>query len=63
MSDAHEYELKKVGCRQDKDGGWLVTLRIHIEDRDSDLVLAPAGTVFAGPLREEGYDGGAHGDD
>lgn len=52
---SREYELKKVGCRQDKDGGWLVTLRIHIEDRDSALVLAPAGTVFAGPLREEFY--------
>lgn len=52
----HEYELKKVGCRQDKDGGWLVTLRVHLEDRDSELVLAPAGTCFVGPLKEELYD-------
>ncbi len=52
----HEYELKKVGCRQDpKDGGWLVTLRVHIEDRDSELVLAQAGTCFSGPLKETGY--------
>ncbi len=52
----HEYELKKVGCRQDRDGGWLVTLRVHLEDRDSPLVLAPAGTCFTGPLKEELYD-------
>ncbi len=52
----HDYELKKVGCRQDKDGGWLVTLRVHLEDRDSALVLAPAGTCFVGPLKEELYD-------
>ncbi len=52
----HEYELKKVGCRQDKDGGWLVTLRVHTEDRDSALVLAPAGTCFGGPLSELDYD-------
>ncbi len=53
----HEYELKKVGCRQDRDGGWLVTLRVHLEDRDSALVLAQAGTVFSGPLKEEQYGG------
>lgn len=50
------YELLKVGCRQDKDGGWLVTLRIHIEDRDSPLVLTPAGTCFGGKLVELDYD-------
>lgn len=52
----HEYELKKVGCRQDKDGRWLVTVSLHQEDWQSDLVQAGPGVVFKGPLSVEGYE-------
>lgn len=54
-SPSKVYELKKMGCKQNKDG-WDVTLRVHPEDFDSPLVSSPAGTVLNATVTEERYE-------
>lgn len=50
----HIYEFKKMKMSQDKDG-YLVVLRLHHADHDSEVVRQPVGAVFSGTLKFENY--------
>ncbi len=55
ISDSeHVYEFKKMKMSQDKDG-YLVVLRLHHADHDSEVVRQPVGAVFSGTLKFENY--------
>ena len=52
----HQLEVKKDGLRQTQDGTWKISLTVHPNDMDVDLMSAPMGTRYMAVLVPIGDD-------
>ena len=56
MSTHKGIEVKKDGLSQLQDGCWVLKLKVHPEDMETSLMVAPMGTRYMAALVEIGDD-------